>query len=220
MTASDFWHLLLSFPKTLRFNLHYFPLKIAWKLPVVVSYRVLLRALEGKVILPDNVTTAMIKIGFGDVGHYDRKRLRSIWQVTGTVTFLGKASIGHGSKLSVRGDLTLGADFNMTAESTIVCAHKIFFGNDNLLSWEILVMDTDEHPLYNKEEVRINPDKPIVVGNHVWIGCKCILLKGTVVPDNTVIAAGTLLKHSFTGENQVIGDNPPRIMKREVRWEH
>ncbi len=220
MTAFDFFNILCSIPKTLRFNLHYFPLKTALKLPVVVSHRTYLRELHGKVELPEKVERAMVKIGFGDVGHYDRKRSRSIWQVSGTVSFGGKASIGHGSKISVRGNLCFGADFNMTAESTIVCAKEIRFGNDCLLSWDILVMDTDEHPLYNKDNERINPDKAIQVGDHVWIGCKCVLLKGAVVPDNTVVAAGTLLTSSFSGEHQVIGGNPPTILKHDIRWEH
>ena len=210
-----------------------------------MSHRTYLRELHGKVELPENVEPAMVKIGFGDVGHYDRKRSRTIWQVSGTVSFGGKASIGHGSKLSVRGDLKLGAGFNMTAESTIVCAKEIRFGDDCLLSWDILVMDTDEHPLYNRHETsrretrdsgsvpspevprpksneheRINPDKPIIVGNHVWIGCKCVLLKGAELPDNTVLAAGTLLTSSFGGEHQVIGGNPPSVLKRVIRWEH
>lgn len=162
----------------------------------------------------------MVKIGFGDVGHYDRKRSRTIWQVSGAVTFGGKASIGHGSKISVRGNLTLGDGFNMTAESTIVCAKEISFGKDCLVSWDILVMDTDEHPLYDKVGNRTNPDKPIVVGNHVWLGCKCVLLKGTLIPDNTVVSAGTLLKSAFTGENQVIGGTPPCILKSDIHWEH
>ena len=220
MTAFDCFNIIRSIPKTLRFNFHYFPLKTALKLPVVVSHRTYLRELHGKVELPEKVETAMVKIGFGDVGHYDRKRSRSIWQVSGTVSFGGKASIGHGSKLSVRGHLSLGANFNMTAESTIVCAKEIRFGNDCLLAWDILVMDTDEHPLYDMESQRINPDKPILVGDHVWIGCKCVLLKGAEVPSNTVLAAGTLLKTTFAGEHQVIGGNPPTVLKRDVRWEH
>ncbi len=220
MTAFDFFNILCSIPKTLRFNLHYFPLKTALKLPVVVSHRTYLRELHGKVELPEKVERAMVKIGFGDVGHYDRKRSRGIWQVSGTVSFGGKASIGHGSKISVRGDLHLGDGFNMTAESTIVCAKEIRFGDDCLLSWDILVMDTDEHPLYNKDNERINPDKAIQVGDHVWIGCKCVLLKGALVPDNTVVAAGTLLTSSFSGEHQVIGGNPPTVLKHDIHWEH
>ena len=220
MTAFDFFNIVRSIPKTLRFNFHYFPFMTALKLPVIVSHRTCLRELHGKVVLPEKVERAMVRIGFGDVGHYDRIRSRSIWQVSGTVSFGGKASIGHGSKLSVRGNLKFGADFFMTAESTIVCAKEITFGNECLLSWDVLVMDTDEHPLYNKENERINPDKPIVVGDHVWIGCKCVLLKGAEVPNDTVLAAGTLLKSAFAGEQQVIGGNPPSILKREVHWEY
>ena len=220
MTSFDFWNIVRSIPKTLRFNFHYFPFATALKLPVVVSHRTYLRELHGKVMLPEKVETAMVKIGFGDVGHYDRKRSCGIWQVSGTVSFGGKASIGHGSKLSVRGDLRFGADFNMTAESTIVCAKEITFGDDCLMAWDVLVMDTDEHPLFGKDNERINPDKPIIVGNHVWIGCKCVLLKGAEVPNDTVLAAGTLLKSAFAGENQVIGGNPPSILKRDVHWAH
>ena len=248
MTAFDFFNIIRSIPKTLRFNLHYFPLKTALKLPVVVSHRTYLRELHGKVELPEKVETAMVKIGFGDVGHYDRKRSRGIWQVSGTVSFGGKASIGHGSKLSVRGHLSFGSDFNMTAESTIICAKEIRFSNDCLLAWDILVMDTDEHPLYSyrhetarretrdsgsvprpevpcpesgyMENERINPDKAILVGDHVWIGCKCVLLKGAEVPSNTVVAAGTLLTSAFNGQSQVIGGNPPVVLKSDVRWAH
>lgn len=219
MTAYDFWNILCSFPKTLRFNLRYFPLKTALKLPVFVSRRTCLREMNGKITLPEKVETAMVRIGFGDVGHYDRKRSRSIWQVSGAVNFNGRTCIGHGSKLSVRGELTFGSDFDITAESTIVCADKITFGNDCLLSWDILVTDTDEHPLYNNDGERLNPNKPVVVGNHVWIGCKCVLLKGAAVPDNTVVAAGTLLKSVFEGANMVIGGNPPTVLKSEVHWE-
>ena len=54
-------------------------------------------------------------------------------------------------------------------------------------SYLLLVMDTDEHPIYNKEHERINPDKPILVGDHVWIGCKCALLKGAEIPNGFVL---------------------------------
>ncbi len=220
MTAFDFFNVLLSIPKTLRFNLHYFPLKTAVKLPVFVSHRTCLRELHGRVVLPASVQPAMVKIGFGDVGHYDRKRSRTIWQVSGTVTFRGVAGIGHGSKISVRGHVEFGDHFNMTAESTVVCAKEIIFGNDCLIAWGVLVMDTDEHPILDMEGNRLNPDKPIVLGTHVWIGCKSVLLKGAIVPDNTVVAAGTWLRTAFTGAHQIIGGDPPTVLKENVQWGH
>lgn len=211
---------ILSFPKTLRFNFHYFPFTIAIKLPVVVSHKTYLRELHGKVLLPDSIRTAMIKIGFGDVGHYDRKYSRSIWQVSGIIDFKGNAAIGHGSKISVRGKVTFGENFNMTAESTIVCAREIAFGNNCLISWDNLIMDTDEHSIYDlKENKRINSEKPIIIGDHVWIGCKCTVLKGTHVADNSIVAAGSFLRNNFSDSNQIIGGNPPIILKKDVNWD-
>ena len=55
MTAFDMVNLLFSIPKTLRFNLHYFPLKKALKFPVIVSHRTFLRELHGKICLPEKV---------------------------------------------------------------------------------------------------------------------------------------------------------------------
>lgn len=219
MTSFDFWNIVRSIPKSIRFNFHYFPFKTALKMPVVVSHRTYLRELHGKVTIPEDAETGSIRIGFGDVGHYDRKRSRTIWQVSGEVDFKGRASIGHGSKISVRGRLELGDKFNITAESTIVCAKEIRFGNDCLVSWDVLVMDTDEHPIYTKEGERINEDRPIVVGDHVWIGCKSMLLKGAELPNHTILAAGTALRSAFRGEEQIIGGNPPSILKRDVSWE-
>lgn len=219
MTFFDICNLIRSIPKTLRFNFHYFPFKTAIKLPVIVSHRVVIRRLGGKVNISATPKMAMIKIGFGDVGHYDRVRSHSIWQVSGEVNFLGNTIIGHGSKISCRGRLTLGNKFNITAESTIVCANEITFGENCLLSWDIMVMDTDEHPVFNETNIRINPDKPIIVGKNVWIGCKSILLKGTKIPDNTVVAASTMIRSAFHGENQIIGGNPATILKKGIHWE-
>ena len=70
MTAFDFFNIICSIPKTLRFNLHYFPLKTALKLPVVVSHRTYLRELQGKVELPEKVERAMVKIGFWRHGEH------------------------------------------------------------------------------------------------------------------------------------------------------
>lgn len=220
MRLYDFFNILCSIPKTLRFNFHYFPFRTALRLPVFVSRKTYLRELRGEVHLPGEISTAMVKIGFGDVGHYDSRRSRSIWQVSGKVVFEGNAGIGHGSKLSVRGELRIGRSFNMTAESTIVCAEKTVFGDDCLLSWGIVVMDTDEHPIYNQDGSRVNPNRPVIVGNHVWIGCNCTILKGSELPDGTIVAAGAVTSSRYTEKDTVIGGNPAAVIRNGMYWQH
>ena len=35
---------------------------------------------------------------------------------------------------------------------------------------------------------------PVVIGNNVWIGANAIILRGTTIGDNSVIAAGSVVK--------------------------
>ncbi|MGK9369486.1 hypothetical protein ACSSWA_11350 [Melioribacter sp. Ez-97] len=37
----------------------------------------------------------------------------------------------------------------------------------------------------------MNEDKPIQIGNHVWIGCWSVLLKGTYIADGCIVGAGS-----------------------------
>lgn len=52
---------------------------------------------------------------------------------------------------------------------------------------------------------------PITIGNNVFIGMSTVLLLGADVADNTVIAAGSVVKGSFP-PNVVIGGVPAKII--------
>ena len=62
------------------------PVYQAIKLPILVNNNVLLSSLKGKIIVND-CKTGLVKIGFGNVGIYDKYRCRSIWKNNGTVCF-------------------------------------------------------------------------------------------------------------------------------------
>lgn len=188
-------------------------------MPILVSRKVYLLRTDGQIIFDCPIRTGMVQIGYGSVGIFDKKVSRSIWEVSGTVTFKGKASIGHGSKICVmNGALVLGNNFTITAESTIVTESKIEFGNDCLLSWEILVMDTDFHKVMDKSKKVLNPSTPIKIGNKVWIGCRSLILKGATIPDNSVIGANSFVSKRLERENAVYGGQPARILREEITW--
>jgi hypothetical protein len=215
------WLLRLNF-KTLYFNLKYLPLKQAIKLPIWISRHVFLMQMAGKIVIDSpNISTRMICIGFGGVGTFDHHKSRSIWKVAGTVVFKGKTLIGHGSKISVDKDstLTLGKEFTITAESSIVCCDSIQFGDGCLLSWDILVMDTDFHKIKNPSNHITNAPQPIVIGNNVWIGCRSVILKGSVIPNSCVIGASSFVNRVLDTENAVYGGYPARVLKDGITWE-
>lgn len=209
---------LLSLPKSLYFNFKYFPFATAIKLPVLISYRTKLSKMEGNVFI-EKIKTGIVRIGFGYVGVFDKNNSRSIWECTGNVLFRGATSIGHGSKLSIskNGKLIFGNNFCITAESQIVCNKKIIIGDNVLVSWQCLIMDTDFHNIF-VNDIKINDDKEIIIRNNVWIGCRSTILKGVEIYSGNVIAANTNLTRTIRKSNVIIGGNPGNIIKKNINW--
>lgn len=206
--------------KIIYFNFKYLPFNQAIKFPFFISKKVYFKRLKGKITIESPISTGMIKIGFGDVGIFDDKRSRSILDINGSLIFKGSANIGHGSKISIseNGVLTLGNNFIITAESSIVAHLNIEFGNDCLLSWDTLIMDTDLHKIHNEFGETINEEQPIKIGNNVWIGCRNLILKGAVIPDNAVLGANSVVSKKLDVENAIYVGNPVRCVKENINW--
>ena len=83
------------------------------------------------------------------------------------------------------------------------------------------MMDTDFHDIIDLDSRKvINPSKPIVIGNDVWIGCRSTILKGVNISDSTIISANTLLTKSHNQNNCIIASQGKdiRILKDNVTW--
>lgn len=110
------------------------------------------------------------------------------------------------------GKLYLGSGF-INADTKIRCRNKIVIGDGVAISHNILIIDCNGHNLDGKEDV----GKPIHIGNHVWIGSKCMILKGVTIGDNSVIAAGTIVTKDVP-PNVLYGGNPGRIIRENCTW--
>ena len=206
--------------KTVFFNFKSLPLKSAVKLPVVIFFRTKIVSLKGKVNIASPVSHAMIKIGRCEVSHY--QAYYSILSIDGIINFTGKASLGRGSSLQVKkdGELSLGKRFRTTAGTTIICDHAISIGDEFLSSWDNLIMDSDQHEIFDSNGGIINSPRSIIIGNHVWLGCRTTLLKGCILPDNCVVAAGSVLTKTFTQSQSVIGGSGKMqmVLRQNVTW--
>lgn len=189
--------------------------------PYIVAARNLkIETLGGKVVIPPNSPVGLMKIGFHTSGIVDKKLERSMWQNSGEIVFDGPASFGSGVRISNSGTLMFGSNVCVTANTEIVCHKKIKIGSDCLFSWDILIMDTDFHNIYSRDRTLsepINISEGIEIGKHTWMGCRCLVLKNTKIPANTVVAAGsTIAKSSFEKEYTVITSD--RVLKDNVEW--
>lgn len=176
--------------------------------------------LGGKVIVHGQ-KNSKVKIGFGNINIIDDKYQRSMWFNEGTIEFGGNAVLGKGCKISNSGSLVFGDNFTVNGTTSIVCKKAMQFGNNVLISWDCLIMDTDFHKIRkceDEKQIQINTDKDIIFGNNIWIGCRSTILKGSYIPNGSVIAAGSYVTKSLMKTNAIYHDN--EVIKENINWNY
>ena len=108
-------------------------------------------------------------------------------------------------------------------KGTSVCDLSLYIGEGGsieigeycLLSTDITIRQTDEHPIFNLDRKRINDGKDIIIGNHVWIGQRVTLLGGFQIGEESVIGYGSISSTQF-GNNCVIGGSPAKVLREDI----
>lgn len=128
-------------------------------------------------------------------------------------------AFGAGCNVSVGKDavLDIGDGFGCTGDTTISVAKSLVIGEDNLWSYNCVVMDNDGHKIYGSEGKRINEPREVIFGNHIWMGCGCLVLKGSRIADNNIIAAGSTIKGKITAQNSVVTTDG-KVLKEDINW--
>jgi acetyltransferase-like isoleucine patch superfamily enzyme len=115
----------------------------------------------------------------------------------------GKSNIKIGNRVGISG-------------TTIYAWEDIEIGDDTIIGANTKIFDTDFHPLDAND--RLHGDissvlkKKVVIGKNVFIGCNCLILKGTVLEDHCVVGAGSVVT-GFHEKGSVIAGNPARRIR-------
>ena len=74
----------------------------------------------------------------------------------------------------------------------------IFIGDDCLIGpgCHIITAQHPISPMLRKGEDKLQYNKPIHLGNNVWLGAGVIVLPGVTIGDNSIVAAGSVVTHS------------------------
>lgn len=103
------------------------------------------------------------------------------------------------------------------SDVTIACHEKISIGNNVLLGVGTHLRDTDNHSL-NPEDWLNGLDwvnkktSPIFIGDNVFIGAYCFILKGVIIGDNSIIGAGSVVTKEVPA-NQIWAGNPAKFIR-------
>lgn len=98
------------------------------------------------------------------------------------------------------------------SSSRIVAFNEITVGEGSLVGAGCLICDSDMHevPLGSGKPVR---SAPIHIGDHVFIGANCTILKGVTIGDGVVIGANSVVTGDLPAGSIAAG-NPARVVRQ------
>lgn len=207
--------------KTVYFNFKFLPIREAIHLPVLVDRRTLINTKStGRITIEDKRAYHKIYIGFPCLKDADPRNERSVISINGHLCFKGQAFVANGVKIQIEksGTLILGDGFNSTGKAEIICAKKIEFKKDCTISWDVLLMDTDSHSIFDLCQLLKNPNEEILVGEGCWIGCRSTILKGVSIADHVVVASCSNVTRDALTNNTIIGGNPAKTINEGIQW--
>ena len=140
-------------------------------------------------------------------GNDNKLELAEGVQFSGTIELFG-----DGNSIKIGRDTRInGADF------IIHNGTRVDVGSSCLFSKGIDVRTTDSHGIFNSEGKRINADRDIFIGDHVWVGRIVSILKGAKIGNGSVIGSMSLVSGSIP--NDVIAAGiPAKPIKENISW--
>lgn len=102
--------------------------------------------------------------------------------------------------------IIIGNNVGLNGTSIVARSKTIYIGERTMIAPNVAIVDSDFHPLWPPENRRIfsgvKEDMDVSIGKDVWIGMQAIILKGAKIGDNSIIAAGSIVK----------GEIPPNVL--------
>jgi len=110
-------------------------------------------------------------------------------------------------------------DVSLNGTSIVARTKKVIIGAGTIVAPNVSIMDSDFHALWPPENRPMNPafenDMDVIIGENVWIGTRSVILKGTIIGDNSIIGAGSVVTGSIP-KNVVAAGNPAKVIKELV----
>lgn len=124
--------------------------------------------------------------------------------------------------ISGGGQLSIQHNTHFSGSIHIACieGRTVNVGERCLFSNDIVLRTGDSHSVLSLDGMRINPAADVYLGNHVWVGQRVIILKGSHIGDESILGTGAVVTGKKFKNNVIIAGNPARVIKENVTWHH
>lgn len=131
--------------------------------------------------------------------------------------------------VSSQGVIRIRSNSSIRNGCIIYCAHEINIGKNVIFADHVIVSDTNHHPVSpQKRLAMINSgwgsdlwnwehaeSAPVNIGDNVWLGQYCRILKGVTIGENSIIASNAVVTKDVPS-NCIFAGNPAKIVKSNL----
>ena len=113
---------------------------------------------------------------------------------------------------------TIGNNSGLSAAS-IICSLNIQIGNFVNIGAGTLIMDTNFHSTKwdarsdRGADIQDVKSAPIIIGDYVFIGARCVICKGIEIGERSIIAAGSIVTKNIPA-GEIWGGSPAKFIKK------
>jgi len=113
--------------------------------------------------------------------------------------------------------LHMGEGTEIGDRTIINVSQRLEIGARCSISWDCDITDSDFHQVTLADGQRPPVSEPVLIQDDVWIGSHCLILKGVTIGHDSVIAAGSVVRHDAPPYSLMVG-NPARRVGQIAGW--
>jgi acetyltransferase-like isoleucine patch superfamily enzyme len=135
------------------------------------------------------------------------------------ISFFGNGCLNctYNTNFHIGSNTTIEYDYHIVSSTN----KKTAIGKDCMISYEFILMSQDGHPIYDLHTgelinmTDINQD--IIIGDHVWIGYRVMILKGASIGIGSIIGAQSVVTKTIPN-NCIAAGSPARVLRKDIAW--
>ncbi|ADV44547.1 DapH/DapD/GlmU-related protein [Bacteroides helcogenes] len=94
---------------------------------------------------------------------------------------------------------------------------SINLGEDCMLSNNIIIRNSDSHPIFNSDHERINEAKAVWIAKHVWIAPQTTVMKGVTIGEGAILASNSVITKDVP-KNCLAAGVLAKVVKENIYW--
>lgn len=139
----------------------------------------------------------------------------------GKITLGSDVTIGRrnswfvGFPCSTNAEVVIGSNTRIGYQNILAAATSIRIGDNVRFASNVCIFDNPSHPVEpsrRNEPFRLDEAAPVSIGDNVWIGMNCFVMRGVTIGDNSVIAAGSIVTRSIPA-NCIAAGAPAKVIR-------